>query len=104
MMTAVPGSASPSLRPGPATETRWAAALRAPLAVQLHWILRVGVAAEFVGHGLAGLHRTEPWISYFGLFGISRDFAFDHMFYVTGSIDILLGLLVLYRPMRSVLA
>jgi hypothetical protein len=33
------------------------------LAVKLHWVLRVGVALEFLGHGLAGFYRPVAWIS-----------------------------------------
>ncbi|MGH9189987.1 MAG: hypothetical protein ACRD0Q_08155 [Acidimicrobiales bacterium] len=74
-----------------------------PLATRLHWALRIGVVMEFVGHGLAGLYQSKAWIPYFGLFGISERFAVDHMMYVTGVVDIILGALVLYRPMRAVL-
>ena len=72
-------------------------------AVKLHWLLRVGVALEFIGHGLAGLDRSIAWIPYFELFGFSGEMASRHMMYVTGTADIALGLLVLVRPMRSVL-
>ena len=78
-------------------------AWNAPLATKLHWILRMGVAAEFIGHGLAGLYRSPAWIPYFTLFGFSKQFAHDHLFYVTGTVDITLALLVLFRPMRAVL-
>lgn len=73
------------------------------LAARLHWALRLGVALEFVGHGLAGLYQSKAWIPYFGLFGIPEKFALDHMMYVTGIVDIVVGIAVLYRPMRAVL-
>lgn len=79
----------------------WARVWGAPLAVKLHWMLRIGVAAEFLGHGLAGLYRSPAWIPYFTLFGFSRQFAHDHLFYVTGTVDILMAALVLWRPMRA---
>jgi hypothetical protein len=80
-----------------------ARAWEAPLATKLHWLLRIGVAAEFFGHGLAGLYRSPAWIPYFELFGFSKQFAHDHLYYVTGTIDITMAVLVLFRPMRAVL-
>ncbi|MCA1844644.1 MAG: hypothetical protein LC792_15920, partial [Actinobacteria bacterium] len=73
------------------------------LATRLHWALRVGVAMEFVGHGLAGLAHSKAWIPYFTIFGFSRDFSQHHLMYLTGTVDIALALLTLYRPMRAVL-
>ena len=73
------------------------------LAVKLHWALRVGVALEFLGHGLAGFYRPQGWIPYFTFFGIPEQFAYDHMTYITGTVDIALGVLILIRPMRAVM-
>jgi uncharacterized membrane protein YphA (DoxX/SURF4 family) len=73
------------------------------LAVKLHWALRVGVALEFIGHGVAGLYRPAAWIPYFTFFGIPESFAHDYMTYVTGTLDIALGILALVRPMRVVM-
>jgi len=81
----------------------FARAWDAPLAVKLHWILRIGVALEFFGHGLAGLYRSPAWIPYFTLFGFSKQFAHDHLYYVTGTFDITMAILVLVRPMRAVM-
>jgi len=77
--------------------------LGAPTATKLYWILRVGVAAEFIGHGFSGLTRSSPWLPYFALFGISPDFAWSHLFYVTGTIDLSAALLILFFPIRLVL-
>ncbi len=82
---------------GNAFERAW----DAPLAVKLHWILRIGVALEFFGHGLAGLYRSPAWIPYFTLFGFSKQFSHDHLYYVTGTFDIAMATLVLVRPMRA---
>ena len=84
-------------------DARLEQAWRAPMAVKLHWILRIGVALEFFGHGLAGLYRSPAWIPYFTLFGFSKQFAHDHLYYVTGTFDICVAILILVRPMRAVL-
>ena len=73
------------------------------LAVKLHWALRIGVALEFIGHGVAGFYRPVAWIPYFTFFGIPETFAYEHMTYITGTLDIALGILVLVRPMRAVM-
>ena len=73
------------------------------LAVKVHWALRIGVALEFLGHGLAGFYRPPGWIPYFTFFGISESFAYDHMTYITGTVDIALAVLLLLRPMRAVM-
>jgi len=36
----------------------------------LHWILRVAVAACFIGHGAFGLMTKAAWVPYFTIFGI----------------------------------
>jgi uncharacterized membrane protein HdeD (DUF308 family) len=73
------------------------------LAVKLHWALRIGVALEFLGHGLAGFYRPPGWIPYFMFFGIPETFANDHMTYITGTVDIVLAIVLLLRPMRAVM-
>ena len=53
----------------------------------IHWALRIGVAAEFIGHGMAGLYHSKAWIPYFTFFGFSPDFTQHHLMYVTGTVD-----------------
>ncbi len=73
-----------------------------PTATKLYWVLRVGVAAEFMGHALAGLSRG-PWLPYYALFGIPPDFAWRYMFFITGAVDVTAALLTLFFPIRLVL-
>jgi len=73
-----------------------------PITTKIYWVLRIGVAAEFIGHGFAGLTRG-PWLPYYALFGFEPDFAWNYMFYVTGTIDVIAGLLILFFPIRLVL-
>ncbi|QXV57818.1 hypothetical protein CVV72_13020 [Amycolatopsis sp. TNS106] len=69
----------------------------------MYWLLRLGVAVEYLGHGWAGLSRSRAWLPYYDLFGISADAAVDYMMYVTGAVDITVGLAVLFFPLRIVL-
>ena len=73
-----------------------------PLEWRIHWILRVAVALEFIGHGAFGIMTKEAWLPYYDLFGIPASTALQLM-PLTGAVDIALGLLVLLRPTRAAL-
>jgi hypothetical protein len=67
----------------------------------LSWILRLGVAACFIGHGMLGVNRVAVWTSYFAVVGIGHDTAISLMPWV-GYFDIALGLSALFYPIRAV--
>ena len=68
----------------------------------VHWILRVGAAGCFVGHGAFGIITKSDWLRYFAFAGIGHDGAYRLMPLI-GSIDILTGLLILIYPARILL-
>lgn len=68
----------------------------------LHYILRFASAMCFIGHGAFGIITKQIWCNYFALFGISSAQAY-HLMPVIGTIDILLGLSLLFYPTRAVL-
>ncbi len=72
------------------------------MATWLHWLLRIGVLWEFVGHGAFGIIGKEGWLPYYGVFGISDSWAWRTMPLV-GAVDIAVGTVTLVRPMRAVL-
>jgi hypothetical protein len=74
-----------------------------PIEWKLQWILRVAVSLEFIGHGMFGIIGKESWLAYYDVFGISEDAAWT-MMPLTGAVDITLGLLVLLRPTRALIA
>jgi hypothetical protein len=74
-----------------------------PIEWKLQWILRVAVSLEFIGHGMFGIIGKESWLAYYDVFGISEDAAWT-MMPLTGAVDISLGLLVLLRPTRALIA
>ena len=66
----------------------------------IHWLLRVAVAAEFIGHGAFGIITRAAWLPYFGVVGIPPEVGWKLMPLI-GSVDVTLGLLVLLvRPAR----
>jgi hypothetical protein len=68
----------------------------------LHWILRVAVAACFIGHGAFGLITKAAWLPYFAVWGIPERWAWPLM-PVVGTVDITVGVLALFRPVRAVI-
>lgn len=68
----------------------------------LPWILRVAVAACFIGHGAFGIITKAAWLPYFAIFGIPEAWAWRLM-PVVGTVDITVGVLSLFHPVRAVL-
>jgi hypothetical protein len=66
----------------------------------LHWLFRLALCAEFVGHGAFGVLTKQAWVPYFTLFGFPEAWAWTLM-PVVGSLDITLGLLALLAPTRA---
>jgi hypothetical protein len=65
-------------------------------------MLRIAVFAVFVGHGAFGIITKAAWVPYFGVVGIPEAAAWQLM-PVVGTVDIILGILALVRPMPVVL-
>ncbi len=75
--------------------------LTAPPAIgMLHWILRVAVAACFIGHGAFGVITKAAWLPYFAIFGIPEPLA-SKLMPVVGVVDISVGVLTLVQPVRA---
>jgi hypothetical protein len=68
----------------------------------VHWILRVSVAACFIGHGAFGIITKAAWVPYFGVWGIPEPWAWRLMPLV-GGVDISIGILTLIQPVRAVI-
>ena len=70
---------------------------------KLEWILRVGVAGEFLGHGVFAVLGKADWIKWTEqLTGFDPATAATFMV-VVGVVDILLAILVLTKPIKPVL-
>ena len=68
----------------------------------LHWILRIAVAACFIGHGAFDVITKAAWLPYFAVFGIPEAWAWKLM-PVVGVVDISVGVLTLIQPVRAVI-
>jgi hypothetical protein len=70
---------------------------------KIHFILRIASAMCFIGHGAFGIITKSIWCNYFALVGIDKITAY-HLMPVTGSLDILLGIILLFKPVRAIAA
>jgi len=70
-------------------------------AEKMYYTLRIASAMCFIGHGAFGIITKPIWCNYFAVFGIGHDLAYRLM-PVVGTVDILLGLSLLFYPLRAV--
>jgi len=69
----------------------------------IEWILRLGVAGEFLGHGVFALQGKEGWFKYFNVFGLSNPDTITTILLLVGIIDIMLAFIVLLKPIKPLL-
>ncbi len=68
---------------------------------KIHYTLRIASAMCFIGHGAFGIITKPIWCNYFALFGIDKINAYRLM-PVLGSVDIMLGIILLFKPVRAI--
>lgn len=69
----------------------------------IQWILRIGVAGEFIGHGLLAIGGKADWVKWIGqIIGTSAGTSAILLTWV-GISDLLVALIVLFRPINWVL-
>lgn len=68
---------------------------------KIYYTLRIAAAMCFIGHGAFGIITKPIWCNYFAVFGIGQHMAYQLM-PVVGTIDIVLGLSLLFYPIRAV--
>lgn len=68
---------------------------------KIYFVLRIAAVMCFIGHGAFGIITKPIWCNYFAVFGIGHATAYRLMPLV-GSADILLGLVMLFYPVRAI--
>ena len=69
----------------------------------IQWVLRIAVFGEFLGHGVLALQGKKDWIGWISeLTGAQNELAVKLLF-IVGIADILVALIVLFRPIKIVL-
>jgi hypothetical protein len=70
---------------------------------KIEWLLRVGVAGEFIGHGVLAIGGKASWIGWIEqMLGVSEPTAASLLLAI-GILDVAVGLLILLKPVRPIL-
>lgn len=70
---------------------------------KVEWLLRVGVAGEFIGHGLLATGGKRDWIGWISQMAhVGNPTAATLLFWI-GVSDVIVALIILFKPMRPVL-
>lgn len=70
---------------------------------KIEWLLRVGVAGEFLGHGLLAMGGKKDWIGWISQMTGADASTAATLLLAIGVMDVVLGLIVLFRPIRPLL-
>lgn len=70
---------------------------------KIEWLLRVGVAGEFLGHGLLAIQGKKDWIGWISQMTSVDTATATTLLFAVGVMDVILGLVVLFRPIRPLL-
>lgn len=73
-----------------------------PLQLRLHWILRISAGLCFIGHGAWGIITKSGWLPFYDVFNVPHNLAWMSMPLV-GTMDIVLGVLLLMRPIPAIM-
>ena len=70
---------------------------------KIEWLLRIGVAGEFFGHGLLAIGGKKDWIGWISqMIHVSNSTAITLLLLI-GVTDLIVGLIVLVKPFRPIL-
>lgn len=70
---------------------------------QISWVLRIGVAGEFVGHGVFALQGKAAWIGWIEqMLNVSTETA-TSLLTAIGAMDIVIGATILFIPIPAIL-
>lgn len=70
---------------------------------KMEWALRVGVAGEFLGHGLLAIGGKKDWIDWTVRFTHVDTSMAATLMVLVGVVDVIVALVVLVKPMKPVL-
>jgi len=70
---------------------------------KIEWLLRIGVAGEFLGHGLLAIEGKKDWIGWISQMTYTDTSTATTLLLLVGISDVVLALIVLIRPIRPLL-
>lgn len=70
---------------------------------KMQWALRIGVAGEFLGHGLLAIGKKAEWIKWISQLTTVSPSTATTLLIIVGCTDVLVALIVLIKPIRPIL-
>src|SRR3989338_6306717 len=70
---------------------------------KFEWLLRIGVAGEFAGHGLLAIGHKADWIKWISQMANVDTGVATTMLTVIGILDVIVAIIVLIKPVKPVL-
>ena len=70
---------------------------------KIEWLLRVGVAGEFIGHGLLAVEGKKDWIGWISQMIYVDTPTATTLLFLIGIADVIMALIVLIKPVRPLL-
>ena len=69
---------------------------------KIEWILRIGVAGEFIGHGLLAIEGKKDWIGWISQMIRTDQMTATILLLLIGILDLIAAAIVLIKPVRPV--
>lgn len=70
---------------------------------KIEWLLRIGVAGEFIGHGLLAIEGKADWVKWIGLMLHTNTTTSTTLLMLVGLFDVIVALVILVKPVRPLL-
>ncbi len=70
---------------------------------KMEWLLRVGVAGEFAGHGFLAIGKKADWIKWMTQLVHTSNETSTMLIVLIGCLDLLVAAIVLIKPIKPVL-
>jgi len=70
---------------------------------KFEWLLRIGVAGEFAGHGLLAIGHKADWIKWISQMANVDTGVATTMLTVIGILDVIVAIIVLIKPVKPTL-
>lgn len=70
---------------------------------KIEWLLRIGVAGEFIGHGLLAVEGKKDWLGWISQIMHVDTATATTLLLLIGVADVIMALIILVRPVRPLL-
>ena len=70
---------------------------------KIEWLLRVGVAGEFIGHGLLAIGKKADWIKWIVQLIHVEQATATILLVLIGISDVIVAIIILWKPIRPIL-